>query len=146
MNEYKKSDGKNPLLCCAVGIGVSMLMSPVLLAVLTAFAMLSPDPASMAYLGCVALYLSCTLCGFVSARGYGKKPLLCGLLSGIIYASCLLGVSALASNGDTSPLTPLPCPLCSVVGAYLGCAKLVPGRRKRPDISGSNKLYRKYKK
>lgn len=146
MNEYKKTDGKKLLLCCAAGVGASLLAAPVLLVVLTAVAMGTADPGRMSYLGYVALYLSCALCGFVSGKSYGKKPLPCGVLSGVMYTLCLLGVSALASDGIASPILMGICPLCSVLGAMAGTARLVSTGGKRPNRSNSNKLYKKYKR
>lgn len=137
-------NGRGLVMCCIRGVLTALPVGAALLLTLALLLLYSPDPLSLSYLGYVALSATCMLCGLISCRRYGKKPLLCGLISGSVLVALVLCASVLSDKRIVS-FMPLLCILCSVIGAFVGGA--IPLSYRPTKAKRSNpKLYLKYKK
>ena len=91
---------------CLKGVLAAIISSAVLLLVLSFIAYTRADPDSyVTIFAGVALYASAFICGFVAVKKNRESGLLCGLVSGAIYAMLIMGMSLIArtTDGSSSP-------------------------------------------
>lgn len=119
MNSYKDKTKPNTFSSAALGCGMSLLLSLILIAVLAAAAVCSEDPRSFAWLGRAVLFVCAAASGFAAAKLTGEAPFPAGILAGAMYTA----VIALASLVSPGSLTFWYIPItlgCSALGAVVG--------------------------
>ncbi|MBQ9779649.1 MAG: TIGR04086 family membrane protein [Clostridia bacterium] len=94
------------LTAALFSLPVMAVLGLVLLLIVTAVAYASPDPDSLTTpLSMGALGLTALLGGLVAARRGGSRPLVCGLLSGLLFNVLLLALSLFFGEDARQSLT-----------------------------------------
>ena len=126
----------NAIKGCAVGIGSAVL----LLLAASAFAMSTPDPASLAgALSYAVLLIGALVCGIATAKINAGDGMLCGIMSGSLYLVFIFLVSLFLHDAEKEHANFMlslglrsVSVLCAIIGACMADKKAKkPKRRKR---------------
>ena len=110
------------LASAAVGGASASVFAALLLTALSAFSLLSDDPASLSWLGVAALFLCCFTGAFIGAKCTEKHPFAAGLISGAMFIVTVIIVSLIASGGLHPAFIPSTAG-CALLGAFLGSVR-----------------------
>ncbi len=134
MNLYKDKTKPNTFTSAALGCGIALLLSLILIAVTAAFALLSDDPRLLSWLGRAVLLICAAVSGFIGAKTAGEAPFPSGLLAGAMYTAAVV-IASLAAPGKTE-FWYIPIAVgCSAAGAVIGSVRR-DKRTKLPDFDG----------
>ncbi|MBE6684164.1 MAG: TIGR04086 family membrane protein [Ruminococcaceae bacterium] len=127
------------LKCSLWGLLVTFISGIILISVLSAAALASPDPLSLiSSLSLIALFPSAFIGGFVTAKRVKDAPALCGIICGglstvcaMLFSIVLKGISSSNFELWQSLLLHALVIVFSVLGALAGNVKRVAKRGKR---------------
>ena len=115
------------LASAAVGGASASVFAALLLTALSAFSLLSDDPASLSWLGVAALFLCCFTGAFIGAKCTEKHPFAAGLISGAMFIITAATVALIVSGGLHPAFLPATA-ACALLGAFCGSIRRGTGK------------------